>query len=134
MSQENVELVQKFVEATNRRDADAFVANLSPDVEWEDTLFWTEGPRTYRGRAGVRKWLDEIQGPWEDLHLEVDEIVETSDGRLLVEFGLSARGRVSGADTQLRFWTVLWLADGMVTRRRSFHEEAAALKAAGLED
>jgi ketosteroid isomerase-like protein len=54
MSQENVELVRQVVDATNRGDADAFVAALSPDVEWEDNLFGTEGGRTYRGAAEVR--------------------------------------------------------------------------------
>jgi ketosteroid isomerase-like protein len=44
MPQENVELVRQVVEATNRRDAEAFVATLSPDVEWEDAVYWTEGP------------------------------------------------------------------------------------------
>jgi ketosteroid isomerase-like protein len=134
MSQESVELVRRMVEATNKRDADAFVANLSPDVEWEDTLFWTEGPTTYRGREGVRGWLDEIQGPWESLHLEAEEVTDASDGRLFVGFGLTTRGRESGAETKLRFWTVIWVADGKVTKRRSFHERAKALEAAGLED
>lgn len=43
MSQDNVEIVRQVVEAINRRDADAFVATVNPDVEWEDALFFTEG-------------------------------------------------------------------------------------------
>ena len=35
MSQENVEVVRKATDAVNRRDLDAFVAILSPDVVWE---------------------------------------------------------------------------------------------------
>jgi ketosteroid isomerase-like protein len=134
MSQENVELVRRFVDATNRRDADAFVANLSPDVEWEDSLFWTQRARTYRGKVGVRKWFNEIQEPWESLHLEVEEITDASDGRLFVEFAITARGKESGAETQFRFWTVTWIADGKVTGRKSFHDRAEALDAAGLRE
>jgi hypothetical protein len=33
MSQENIDVILKAVEALNRRDADAFVAGFSPDVE-----------------------------------------------------------------------------------------------------
>jgi ketosteroid isomerase-like protein len=134
MSQANVELVRQFVDATNRRDADAFVANLSPDVEWEDTLFWTQRARTYRGREGVREWLNEIQEPWESLHLVAEEITDASDGRLFVEFAITTSGKESGVETQFRFWTVLWIADGRVTRRKSFHHRAEALDAAGLPE
>jgi ketosteroid isomerase-like protein len=132
MSRVNVELVRRFVDATNRRDADAFVANLSPDVEWEDTLFWTQRVRTYRGRAGVREWLDEIQEPRESLHLQAEEIIDASGGRLFVEFTMTARGKESGAETEFRFWSVIWIVDGLVTRRQAFHDRAEALEAAGL--
>ena len=134
MSQENVEIVRRIVDATNRRDAGAFVATLTPDVEWEDTAFWTEGPRTYRGRAGVREWLDLILEPWESVHLEAGEITDAPDGRLFVGFGFVARGKESGALTQLRFWTVTWMAEGKIRRRQAFLDRAAALKAAGLSE
>ena len=52
-SYENVQLLLREVEAVNRRDVDAFVATISPDVEWEDPMFWSEVTRTYTGRAGV---------------------------------------------------------------------------------
>ena len=132
MSKENEELVRRVVDATNRRDPDAFVATLSPDVEWEDTLFWTEPRRTFRGRAGVREWLDQVWEPWADLQMEAHEITDASDGRLFVGFGLTARGRESGAETQIHLWTVSWIADGKVARRRSFRSRADALEAAGL--
>jgi ketosteroid isomerase-like protein len=131
---ENAEIIRRVVDATNRRDADAFVADLSPDVEWEDTLFWTQRVQTYRGRAGVRAWLDEIQEPWESLHVEAEEITETSDGRVFIELVMTTRGKESGVETQFRFWSVVWIADGMVTRRRSFHDRGEALEAAGLSE
>ncbi len=134
MSQENVEIVRRVVDAANRRDADAFVATLSPDVEWEDAFFWTEGPRTFRGRAGVREWLNQVQEPWESLHLEAEEVTDASDGRFIVGFRLTARGKESGVETQLRFWATCWTADGKITRRQAFRERADALEAAGLSE
>jgi hypothetical protein len=35
MSQEKVEIVRQGIEAFNRRDVDAFVAEPQSDVEWE---------------------------------------------------------------------------------------------------
>jgi hypothetical protein len=39
VSRENVEIALQQVEALNRPDVDAFVALVSPDVEWEDAVF-----------------------------------------------------------------------------------------------
>jgi hypothetical protein len=55
MSEENVENIRQAVEAFNRRDADAFVALASPNIEWEDPSFWSGVARTYRGREEVRE-------------------------------------------------------------------------------
>jgi ketosteroid isomerase-like protein len=134
MSQENVEIVRQVVEAINRRDADAFVATVSPDVEWEDAVFWTEGLRTFRGREGVRDWLNQILEPWKSVHLEAEEVTDVSDGAFVVRFRFTALGKESGVETQLRFWALCWVADGRITRREVFRERADALEAAGLRE
>lgn len=134
MSDEQVEVVRRIVDATNRRDRDAFVAVLSADVEWEDTLFWTEHARTYRGVAEVREWLNQVWEPWETLHMQALEIIPAGNDRVVVGFELTARGKESGVDTQAQFWTITEIADGMVRTRRSFRDRVEALEAAGLAE
>ena len=135
MSQQNVEIALQQVEAVNQQDADAFVATVSPDVEWHDSAFWSGVSRTYRGRAEVREWFDEVVvEPWERLHCEIKEITEAADDRLFFGGHLTARGKGSGVDTELHFWTVNWIADGKVTQRKVFLERAEALEAAGLSE
>jgi ketosteroid isomerase-like protein len=135
MSQENVELALQGVEAFNRRDVDAFVATLSPDVEWEDSVFWTEPVRTYRGRAEFREWFNRVVvEPWESIHIEVEEITEAPDDRVFAGSQLTARGKGSGVDTQIHAWTVLWLTNGKITRRQVFLDRDQALEAAGLSE
>jgi ketosteroid isomerase-like protein len=135
MSEGNSEIALQQVEAVNRQDADAFVATVRPDVEWEDSVFWSEVSRTYRGRAEVREWFNEVVlEPWESLHCGVEEITEAADDRLFFGGLLTARGKDSGVDTELRFWTVNWIADGKVARRKVFLERAEALDAAGLRE
>ena len=127
-------LIRQGVEAINRRDADSFVALASPDVEWEDSIFWSEGVRTYRGRAELREWFKRVfVEPWESLLMEVTEITEADD-RVLTGSILTARGKDSGVETVLRFWQVVWLADGKATRRQIFLERAEALEAAGMAE
>jgi ketosteroid isomerase-like protein len=135
MSLENVEIVRALVDAVNERDPDAFVACLSADVEWEDSVFWTEGARTYRGRVELREWFNQVvREPWESLQCEVAEITEAADDRVLMGGVLTARGKDSGAETQLRFWSVSRHADGKIARRQVFRTRAEALEAAGLRE
>ena len=134
MPDENVEVVRRVIDATNRAHADDFLAALSPDVEWEDNLFGTEGGRTYRGTAEVRKWLEQVWEPWEALRMEALEVIPGEGGRVFVEFELTARGRESGVETHARFWTVSEIADGRIRTRRTFRDRAEALEAAGLTD
>ena len=71
MSQEDVEIVMRGVEAVRRRDADAFIALVSPEVKWEDAVFWSEPTRVYRGEVGVREWFQATVEPWDSIDIEV---------------------------------------------------------------
>jgi steroid delta-isomerase-like uncharacterized protein len=132
MSQENAEIAVQQIEALNRRDVDAFLALVSPDVEWEDAIFWSEVARNYRGRAELREWFNRVLEPWESFHIEIDEITESADDRVLTGGILTTRGKGSGVETQLRGWFVFWIANGKITRRQVFLDRDKALEAAGL--
>ena len=82
----------------------------------------------------MREWLDLILEPWESVHLEAEEVTDASDGRFVVGLDFTARGRESGVETELRFWTMCWVADGLITRREVFNERTEALEAAGLRE
>ena len=134
MPQDDVDVVREAVAAMNRRDPDALVACLHPDVEWQESGDVFPGLRgTYRGRAEVQRWAEEgVLEPWESLRLEVKEITEASDGRVFLETLISGRGRASGLETELRAWQVFWLADGLIARRQVFWARDEAVEAAGL--
>ena len=134
MSKENVEIALQQIDAFNRRDLDGIVAFVSPEVEWEDSMFWTETSRTYRGRAEVREWAKKVLEPWESIHVETDEVAETSDGRVFARLFLTGRGKTSGAETKQDAWTVLWFANDLCTRRRVYRDRKEALEAAGLSE
>jgi ketosteroid isomerase-like protein len=136
MSEENVETVLQLIDAANRRDVDSLVALASPDVEWHDTGFWSEPAQVYRGRAELREWFNRVAiEPWESLHLEADEITEAADGRVFGGVVLTARGKASGVEAPaIRFWFVVWITNGKITRRLTFLDRAEALEAAGLRE
>jgi ketosteroid isomerase-like protein len=132
MSEENVELALSTLDAFNRRDVDAFVARLSPDVVWEENPELPGLREVYRGRAEVREWMAAVLEVLEDLHVEVAEITELDGDRVFSETVLTARGHASGAPVELRFWMLAWFAESQLTRRQVFWSRDQALEAAGL--
>jgi ketosteroid isomerase-like protein len=136
MSQENVEVVLNAVDAVNRADVDAFVACFHPDVEWEvggERFPGFQG--TYRGREGVRRWLEQALEVWDSVRLDVEEITEAGDGWLVVGVLMTTRGGGSGVETQLRIWQVFLIDGGQVARRTGpYWTRDAALEAVGLRE
>jgi ketosteroid isomerase-like protein len=73
MSQENVEVVRKNIDAFNRGDLDAWLGFLSPEVVWESLP--VPGFRdVYRGREEAREWIEQLLEVFEEAHLEIEEI------------------------------------------------------------
>ena len=136
MSQENLEVVRQMVDAVTRGDADAFVALCSPDVDWEENIVVFPGLRRhYRGPAGLREWLEDGFGEeWQEIRVEVEELVDAPDERVLAGGRLVGRGKFSGVETELRGYWVLWFEDGKVVRRQVFLDRSEALEAAGLSE
>lgn len=76
MSEENVETVQRAVDAWNADDLDAFLAELDADVEWYPSIEPSlQGKATtYRGHDGARKGWREYRGEaWERLTIRPRE-------------------------------------------------------------
>ncbi len=132
MSEENVEIVRKVIDAFDRRDLDAWLGFLSPEVVWESLPL--PGFRdVYRGRAEAREWR-ELLFEVIDYDLEIDELTALSDDRVLMAASGRGRGRGSGLPVERVSWEVFWLADGLITRRQVFWTRDEALEAAGLSE
>jgi hypothetical protein len=67
MSQENVDLYYRAIDAFNRRDLAAYLALMDADVEFTPYEVWVQGGSPYRGRAGVRSWWEESFAVFPDL-------------------------------------------------------------------
>jgi ketosteroid isomerase-like protein len=96
MSQENVETVQRAVEAWNADDLDAFLAEFAADVEWHPAIQpGLEGKATtYGGHAGaLRFWRQHGGEAWERLTNRPQEFRDLGESVLaLGHIDLTARG------------------------------------------
>ena len=135
MSQENVEVFKRAIDAYNRGDIDAFLEGLDPEVELHgalQTMFGGEAT-LYRGHEGVRQWVRDIDEALADIHLELPEIRDLGD-RTVAIGRLRARGKASGAETESPFGCVTEWKNGQATRVLSFLDPKEALEAAGLSE
>ncbi len=135
MSEENVALARKAIDALNRGDFDALLAFLSPDVAWEALEGVSGIGELYRGRAGVREWIELMwENAEEGVHIEIEQITDLGDDRVFIAVVLTARRRGSGVPFEYRTWQIVWFADGLITRRQVFWTRAEALKTARLSE
>ena len=135
MAQENVEAFKRAIDAYNRRDIDAVLEEIDPEVEWLGAVqTLVEGKaKVYRGHAGVRQWVRDIDETLADIRLEFFEIRDLGD-RLVASGRLRARGKASGAETESPFACVVDSKNGKATRVLSFLDPKDALEAAGLRE
>jgi ketosteroid isomerase-like protein len=129
MSQENVELTLRCVDAFNRRDLDALLALMDEDVKGVAPLSSMEGD--YQGHAGVRRWWESLFEGLPDFTVEVVEVRDLGDVTVAV-LQNRAHGSASDAPVEERLWVVGEWRNGKAVWWHTFRSEAEALEAAGL--
>jgi ketosteroid isomerase-like protein len=133
VSQQNVEQVKRQVEASNRRDIEALLADLDPDIEWTPAfpVLLGGGTRVHRGHEGVREMFRGFYEALDEIHVEYSEIRDL--GERVVAIGrIRTRGKTSGAATESPFALISDLKNGMAIRVRTYLDPDEALEAAGL--
>ena len=121
MSQENVDIVRRIYDALGRPEVVA--ALWHPEVEFDvsrDIWAAVVGGGHYRGPDGVRDWMLDLYGAWEQLHLDCKESIDAGDDVVSV-LSVHGRGRraglrsamsrpVSGRSTRGQVVRVVWFA------------------------
>jgi ketosteroid isomerase-like protein len=136
MSQENVETVQRAVDAWNADDLDAFLAELDRDVEWHPSIEpGLEGTTTiYRGHDGARRAWREYRGEaWERLTRRDEEYRDLGES-VLVLGQMDFTARTTGIEFSQELGELIEFREGKIARARDFLTHAEALEAAGLSE
>jgi ketosteroid isomerase-like protein len=133
MSQENVELAHRAFETFNRRDFDAFLAFMDPDVELKARFMEVEGDANFHGHSGVREWWEALLAIFPDFRVEVLEVRDLGDP-VIVAARVHGHGLDSGVPIDEKLWMAGRVRDGRVTWWRNFVSEAEALEAVGLRE
>jgi ketosteroid isomerase-like protein len=126
----NVEFVRAMYADFHDDGWDGVLAHLPPDFEWEvDPRHPKAG--TYRGLEEYRAFLEELEEPFEETTLKVDQLLEKGDC-VVALLTVTRRPRGSTADIEIHVATAWTFRDAMPVRGRFFAERREAMKAAGL--
>jgi ketosteroid isomerase-like protein len=132
MSEENVDAFKRALEAGNRGDVKALLAELDPKVEWHAALPMLGGDAVYRGHEGVREILLDVWEVIADTEFDFPEIRDAGDQ--VVGLGhFRGRGKGSGVETEMPFAYLADFRGGKAIRVRAYLDPNEALEAAGLQ-
>lgn len=136
MSQENVEIVEGFVEAFRSRDHERPFAFYDPKIEWDATELAEVIPDLagiYHGHDGVRAFWRRWLSAWKDLQFE-HELHEAGEHVALLVHNQRQWGRHSGVATEVPPYAwVFTIQHAKVIRVRFFASQTRALQAMGLQ-
>jgi ketosteroid isomerase-like protein len=130
MSQANVDKVQEYIAAYNRRDFDTATAWFDPELEW--VLPDRQSSDNAHGPAQVIRFWEELDEHFDDLQLEPQEHLDAGEivATRLRYFG---RGKGSGLEIETEMYhQVATFRDGRMVRLQYYGSWPEALAAAGL--
>jgi ketosteroid isomerase-like protein len=131
----NLELYREGIDAWNRRDLVAVLEQTAPDFEFHTAGLFPGLEPVYRGREGlVEFWNAFIEAPWALLHVEIDDLRELDDGRVLALLTFTGKGRESDVEVTVQYGHLCTFRDGQVARIDGFADWDAAREAAGVSD
>ena len=114
MSQEDVELVCRSTDAYSRGDLDGTLETWAPDavLDWSNSRGLEAG--VVQGRGEIRRYMQRFLETFEEVRIEVEDVVEVQEGVVIAENLAFVRGR-DGIETQARS---AWLIKISTRRRR----------------
>jgi ketosteroid isomerase-like protein len=133
VSETNVELHRRSVEAFNTRDVERFIALCDPQIELHSTVT-VPGGAVYHGHEGVRRWHRDLEDSWGD-ELLVEPQVYYDVGEHTITFHvLHGRGRQSGADVEMPAAHLCRWRDGLMVYFKGYGRQADALRDMGVSE
>ncbi|MDX6674096.1 MAG: hypothetical protein QOH11_1514 [Solirubrobacteraceae bacterium] len=151
MSQENVEIVRRYFDAV-KRGLDAYWDNprsvadamstddLTPaqrevlgftdvDVEWRNAF-----GLIFKGQLDFAKGVDQLLEATNDFWIEVQEVTDLQDERVLAVVESAMKGKDSEIEVSQTVFSLMTLRGGLIVRAEEYLHREEALEAVGLRE
>jgi ketosteroid isomerase-like protein len=132
MSEENVEIVRRGLEALDRRDLSSWLAVIDEEVEVVPTRDWPEPG--VRGAEAAFDWYLQAFDALQPFRATDTEFIDAGADKVLLQYRTDVRGKGSGAKIEFRRWCVVTVRKGRLLRAEWLSDRADALEAAGLSE
>jgi uncharacterized protein len=133
VSQENVEIAKRGIDAFNRPGSGAFAALMTADVELLPPMHGAVEGGGYRGREGFEAYRAELSETWEERRLVAEAFRDLGE-RVVVVCRTELRGKGSGVPIIAKQTIIFDFRDGKICRFRGYLDHGEALRAAGLTE
>jgi ketosteroid isomerase-like protein len=127
MSQENVEIVRRGLEAWEQGDLSEVIRDFDESVVTRPII----GPKWYGPQGVLEMAADWVEG-FDEFTMIGEEFIDAGD-TVVVRIRQEGRGASTGVPVQVIFWFVYALKDAKVIRFEMFQDRDEALQAAGLK-
>ena len=138
MSQENVEIARRALEAATRTPKPDFAtvnALFHPEHVLVDRIYDTlEGDREWVGAEGSREHMAMREELWAGFAITIHSGRALDEERVLLVGSIGGRGHQSGAPFEVERGWLITVRDGRVVRTEVHLSPEAALEAAGLSE
>src|SRR5438046_10765251 len=114
MSQENVEIVRRVTQVWNQGGWEAVIEEglLVPDIEYDDDKKWPEARSAFGTSALIERFAEVMEVLGKDAEVEVEELFDCGDGRVVMIFRFRGVARASGIRHEYRWGYVCRVRDG----------------------
>jgi ketosteroid isomerase-like protein len=129
----NVEVARRVLEAFDRREIDVFLQNMDPDVSFfaQTAVFAGHGDQLYRGHEGIHAYFHDVARTWEELSINPHEFREGDNGCVGVIGAAAGRLRSGDAIDVPAGWAFRF-RDGKIVWARVYKDPNDALADVGL--
>jgi len=133
VSRQNVETVLSGYDALNRGDVESAALNLAPDFEFTLPPMLPDHEEHSRGADNFKRiwlaWRDQF----EDFRLEIEEVLDVGDDRVLVMAATYGIGKGSGIEIRSPSFAQIWtIENGVVVSMLALPNRATAMGEVGL--
>jgi ketosteroid isomerase-like protein len=154
MSQQNVEIAQRFSKAFERAsraywkdprsledglktgdlspEAAELISHLHPEIEWK-TAFSLAG-EVRRGHIEFARFCDEWLEATEDYTVTVRDVTDLEDDRVFIVSDLEFKGKGTGIEVNGVSYAAVTVREGLIARIDEYSSRNEALEALGMSE
>jgi ketosteroid isomerase-like protein len=131
MPSDRLAVVQRFFDRWTAGDRTVREDEIHSEAELHTRLAAVAG-EPYRGREGIERWGRDLERMWERMDLEVEEMIETDAGQVLVISTAELTTRGSHLTLSQPLAWLFSFRDELPSRMDVFQSHAEGRRAAGL--